>query len=81
MGALHSRSAEGATGTYTDMRTAAESPNIRITARSKATLRDLAEREGNPMQAVLAAAIEYYQLDEVSAAYARWRIAGLQTAL
>ena len=57
------------------MRTAAESPNIRITPRSKATLRDLAEREGKPMQAVLDDAIEYYQrdkfLNEANAAYAR----------
>ena len=40
-----------------------------------AVLRDLAEREGKPMQTVLDDAIEHYQrdrfLDEVNAAYSR----------
>ena len=59
------------------MKTTAESPNIRITPRSKATLRALAKQEGRPMQAVLDEAIEHYQrdkfLDEVNAAYANLR--------
>jgi hypothetical protein len=52
-----------------------ESPNIRISAQAKATLRELALHEGKPMQAVLDCAIEHYQrerlLDEANAAYAR----------
>ena len=59
------------------MQHAAESPNIRITPRSKAALRALAKKEGKPMQAVLDEAIERYQrdkfLDEVNAAYAALR--------
>jgi predicted DNA-binding protein len=59
------------------METTAESPNIRITPRSKAVLRNLAKREGKPMQAVLDEAIEHFQrdkfLDEVNAAYAALR--------
>ena len=59
------------------VKTTAENPNIRITARSKAVLRDLAKREGKPMQAVLDEAIEHFQrdkfLDEVNAAYAALR--------
>lgn len=51
-----------------------ESPNIRISPRSKAVLRTLAKQEGKPMQAVLDEAIEHYQrdkfLDEVNAAFA-----------
>ena len=38
-----------------------ENPNIRISAHSKATLRELAKREGKPMQAVLDEAIERYR--------------------
>ena len=57
------------------MSTTTISPNIRISPRSKAVLRDLAAREGKPMQTVLDDAIEHYQrdkfLDEVNAAYAR----------
>jgi predicted DNA-binding protein len=59
------------------MKTAAENPNIRITPRSKAVLRDLAKREGKPMQTILDRAIEHYQrdkfLDDVNAAYAALR--------
>ena len=40
-----------------------ESPNIRISAQSKAILRELAEHEGKPMQTVLDAAIEHYRRD------------------
>ena len=57
------------------MKAAPESPNIRISPRAKAALRQLAKSEGKPMQAVLDAAIERYQrdkfLDEVNAAFAR----------
>ena len=49
--------------------------NIRISPKAKATARDLAKREGTPMQAVLDEAVERYQcekfLDEANAAYAR----------
>ncbi|MFN0107056.1 MAG: toxin-antitoxin system protein [Bryobacteraceae bacterium] len=52
-----------------------ENPNIRISPHAKATLRELAKREGKPMQAVLDEAIEHYQrekfMDEANAAYAR----------
>ena len=62
---------------YTDMNTSAESPNIRISPRSKAALRALAKRQGKPMQAVLDEAIELYErdrfLDEVNAAYEKLR--------
>jgi len=57
------------------MTTRTVSANIRISPRLKAVLRDLAAREGKSIQAVLDAAIKYYQrdkfLDEVNAAYAR----------
>jgi predicted transcriptional regulator len=56
---------------------AATNPNIRISPRSKAALKEIAKREGKPMQAVLDEAIGHYQrekfLDEVNAAYARLR--------
>ncbi len=59
------------------MKTMTESPNIRISPKSKAALRDLAKRAGRPMQAILDEAIDQYQrdkfLDEVNAAYARLR--------
>jgi predicted DNA-binding protein len=52
-----------------------ENPNVRISPHAKAALRDLAKREGKPMQAVLDEAIEHYQrekfMDEANAAYAR----------
>lgn len=52
-----------------------ENPNVRISPNAKAALRDLAKREGKPMQAVLDEAIEHYQrekfMDEANAAYAR----------
>lgn len=54
-----------------------ESPNVRISQKAKATLRDLSKREGRPMQAVLDEAIEHYRrerfLDQANAAYARLR--------
>jgi predicted DNA-binding protein len=54
-----------------------ESPNIRISPKAKATLRELSKREGRPMQAVLDEAIERYRretfLDQANAAYARLR--------
>ena len=40
-----------------------ENPNIRISSHSKATLRELAKREGRPMQTVLDEAIERYRRD------------------
>lgn len=46
-----------------DMSKLLESPNIRISAQSKAILRELAEREGKPMQTVLDEAIEQYRRD------------------
>ena len=45
------------------MSTTTESQNIRISSHSKATLRQLANREGKPMQAVLDEAIEQYRRD------------------
>jgi len=52
-----------------------ENPNIRISPQVKATLRDLAKREGKPMQTVLDEAIEHYQrkkfMDEINAAHAK----------
>lgn len=52
-----------------------ESPNIRISAQSKATLRELANHEGKPMQTVLDEAIEQYRRDrffrELNEGYAR----------
>ncbi|MBS1828560.1 MAG: toxin-antitoxin system protein [Acidobacteria bacterium] len=57
------------------MRATTENPNIRISPQAKATLRELAHKEGKPMQTVLDEAIEHYQrekfMDEVNAAYAR----------
>jgi len=57
------------------MKAAIENPNIRISPQAKMTLRELAKREGKPMQAVLDEAIEHYQrekfMDEANAAYAR----------
>ncbi|MSV32284.1 MAG: toxin-antitoxin system protein [Bryobacterales bacterium] len=57
------------------MSTTTESPNIRISSHSKATLRDLAKREGKPMQAVLDKAIEQYRRDtffrELNESYGR----------
>ena len=54
-----------------------ESPNIRISPHSKAVLRELAKREGKPMQTVLDEAIEHYErekfLNDVNAAYAQLR--------
>ena len=41
-----------------------QSPNIRISAQSKATLRELADHEGKPMQSVLDEAIEQYRRDK-----------------
>ena len=59
------------------MRTTTESPNIRISPKSKAALRELARRAGKPMQTILDEAIDQYSrdkfLDEVNAAYARLR--------
>ncbi len=59
------------------MKKAAESPNIRITPRSKSVLRLLSKREGKSMRAVLDEAIEHYQrdrfFDEVNLAYAALR--------
>jgi hypothetical protein len=56
------------------MKATVENPNIRITPRSKATLRSLARQEGKSMQAILDEAIEQYQrdkfLDQMNAAYA-----------
>ncbi len=45
------------------MSTTTESPTIRISPQSKATLRELANREGKPMQAVLDEAVEQYRRD------------------
>jgi len=57
------------------MRTTTESPNIRISPKSKAALRELAKRAGKPMQTILDEAIDQYSrdkfLDEVNTAYAR----------
>jgi predicted DNA-binding protein len=57
------------------MSAATENPNIRISAHSKAILRQLAKREGKPMQAVLDQAIEQYRRDtffrELNESYAR----------
>ena len=57
------------------MSSTTESPNIRISSHSKATLRDLAKREGKPMQAVLDEAIEQYRRDtffrELNESYGR----------
>jgi hypothetical protein len=53
----------------------AEKPNIRISSQSKATLRELAEHDGRPMQNVLDEAIERYRRDrffrELDEGYAR----------
>ena len=52
-------------------------PTVRITARTRATLRALARHEGQTMQEVLDLAIEQYRrrrfLDETNAAFARVR--------
>ena len=52
-------------------------PNIRISPRAKASLRELSNREGKPMQAVLEEAIEHYRRDKIleraNAAYNRLR--------
>lgn len=60
---------------YCRVRTTTESPNIRISAKAKATLRDLAKRERKPMQTVLDEAIEQFRRDkffrELDEAYAR----------
>ena len=52
-----------------------ESPNIRISPQSKAALRELADHQGKPMQAVLDEAIEQYRRDqffrELDEGYAR----------
>ena len=57
------------------MSKALETPNIRISRQSKATLRELAEHEGKPMQTVLDEAIEQYRRDrffrEMDEGYAR----------
>jgi predicted DNA-binding protein len=59
------------------MSTTTESPNIRISAKSKATLRELAKSEGKSMQTVLDEALEQYRrdkfLDQVNEAYSRMR--------
>ena len=59
------------------MRTAVESPNIRISSHSKATLRALAKRTSKPMQTVLDEAIEQYRRDtffrDLDESYARLR--------
>jgi predicted DNA-binding protein len=60
------------------MRTAtAESPNIRISPSSKATLRALARRKKKPMQKILDEAIEQYRRDmffrDLDESYARLR--------
>ena len=52
-----------------------ESPTIRISRQSKATLRELAAHEGKPMQTVLDDAVEQYRRDrffrELDEGYAR----------
>ena len=57
------------------MATSTENPNIRISPRSKATLREMAKHEGKPMQAVLDEAIEQYRrnkfFSELDESYAR----------
>ena len=57
------------------MSTTTGNPNIRISPQSKATLRELAKREGKPMQAVLDEAIEQYRRDaffrELNESYVR----------
>jgi len=57
------------------MGTTTESPNIRISPHAQAALRELAKREGKPIEAVLDEAIEHYQretlLDAANAAYAQ----------
>jgi hypothetical protein len=59
------------------MKTATESPNIRITPRSKAVLRTLAREQGKSMQTVLDEAVEHYQrakfMEQVNEAYAAMR--------
>jgi predicted DNA-binding protein len=57
------------------MRATTENPNIRISPHAKATLSELARREGKSIEDVLDEAIEHYQrekfMDEANAAYAR----------
>jgi predicted DNA-binding protein len=52
-----------------------ENPNIRISPHAKAALREMAKKEGKPMQTLLDEAIEHYQrerfMEEANAAYAR----------
>jgi predicted DNA-binding protein len=59
------------------MPSTSESPNVRISPRAKATLRELSKREGKSMQAVLDEAIDHYRretfLDRANAAYAQLR--------
>ena len=54
-----------------------QNPNIRISPHAKATLRELAKREGKPMQAVLDEAVEHYRREKLlvaaNAAYAQLR--------
>jgi len=54
-----------------------ESPNIRISAKSKAILRALAKQEGASMQSVLDEAVQRYQrerfLDQVNQSFAALR--------
>ena len=58
-----------------DMSKMLESPTIRISRQSKATLRELADHEDKPMQTVLDDAIEQYRRDrffrELDEDYAR----------
>ncbi len=60
---------------YLVVRAISENPNIRISARSKESLRELAKRVGKPMQAVLDEAVEQYRQDqffrEAEESYAR----------
>ena len=59
------------------MSTTTQNPNIRISPSAKATLRELAKREGKPMQAVLDEAVEHYRREKLlvaaNAAYAQLR--------
>ena len=52
-----------------------ENSTIRLSPQSEAALRELARREGKPIQAVLDEAIEHYQrekfMEEANAAYSR----------
>jgi predicted DNA-binding protein len=57
------------------MGTTTEDPNIRISPQAQAALRELATREGRPMETVLDEAIEQREklLDAANAAYAQLR--------